>query len=121
MQKHAALAARRHALKGEAWITRHDSLSASAKDLHVAQSTVKRRLASLEAELLSLERTSAAVDTGLVRITCAEAMATHILAPCLATLHQRQSDITIELIPNTRELSLSMREADVSVRLRRSD
>src|SRR5258708_11848072 len=32
-------------------IARHGSLSAAAKDLHVAQSTVGRRLASLEASL----------------------------------------------------------------------
>lgn len=137
-------------------ITRHGSLSASAKDLHVAQSTVGRRLASLEAslgvrllnrtpegyvptlagqdvrvqaerlegELLALERNFGGRDTrlaGLVRVTCAETVATHILAPCLATLQRLHPDITIELIPNPRELSLSRREADISVRLRRSD
>lgn len=32
-------------------LTRHGSLSAAARDLHVAQSTVGRRLASLEASL----------------------------------------------------------------------
>src|SRR5579863_6599799 len=32
-------------------VARHGSLSAAAKDLHVAQSTVGRRLASLEASL----------------------------------------------------------------------
>ena len=137
-------------------IARHGSLSAAAKVLHVAQSTVGRRLASLETSLgvrllnrtpegyvptlagvdvreqaerlekeaLALERSVSGRDTrmaGLVRVTCAETVATHILAPCLATLHMRHPDIMIELIPNPRELSLSMREADVSVRLRRSD
>ena len=137
-------------------LARHGSLSAAAKDLHVAQSTVGRRLASLEASLgvrllnrtpdgyaptqagegvrahaerleteaLVLERTVGGRDTrmaGLVRVTSAEAVATHILAPCLASLYHQQPDIMIELIPNPRELSLSMREADISVRLKQPD
>jgi DNA-binding transcriptional LysR family regulator len=135
-------------------IARHGSLSAAAKDLHVAQSTVGRRLASLEASLgvrllnrtpegyvptlagrdvreqaerleaeaLSVERNVGGRDThlaGLVRVTCAETVASHILAPCFATLHLQHPDIMIELIPDPRELSLSMREAEISVRLKR--
>ncbi len=133
-------------------IARHGSLSVAAKELRVAQSTVGRRLASLEASLgvrllnrtpdgyvptlagesvreqaerleaeaLSLERNVAGRDTrlsGLVRVTCAQTVANHILAPCLAALHVQHPDIVIELIPDPRDLSLSMREADVSVRL----
>ena len=137
-------------------LARHGSLSSAARDLHVAQSTVGRRLASLEASLgvrllnrtpdgyaptqagegvrahaerleveaMSLERTVGGRDVrmaGLVRVTCAESVATHILAPCLASLHGKQPDIMLELIPNPRELSLSMREADISVRLKQPD
>jgi DNA-binding transcriptional LysR family regulator len=137
-------------------VARHGSLTAAAKELLVAQSTVGRRLASLEASLgvrlldrtpegyvptlagqdvqgkaerleaeaLTLERTVGGRDVrlaGLVRVTCTETMATQILAPCLAVLHRQHPDILIELIPNARELSLSMREAEVSVRLKRSD
>lgn len=136
-------------------IARHGSLSAAAKDLRVAQSTVGRRLASLEsslgvrllnrtpdgyvatpagqevlakaerleAEAVSLEREVGGRDThmsGLVRVTCAESMASHVLAPCLAVLHEKYPDIMVELIPDARELSLSMREAEVSVRLAQS-
>ncbi len=137
-------------------LVRHGSLSAAAKELHVAQSTVGRRLASLEASLgvrllnrtpdgyvptqagdgvrahaqrleaeaLTLERAVGGRDArmaGLVRVTCAETVADHILAPGLATLHLIHPDIMVELIPNPRELSLSMREADISVRLRQPD
>jgi DNA-binding transcriptional LysR family regulator len=137
-------------------LTRHGSLSAAAKELRVAQSTVGRRLASLEASLgvrllnrtpdgymptlagrdvreqaerleagaLSLERNVGGRDTrlaGLVRVTCAEAVASHILAPCFAMLHTEHPEIMIELIPDPRQLSLSMREADISVRLSRPD
>ena len=73
---------------------------------------------------LALERDVSGRDTrlrGLVRVTCAETVAAHILAPSLAKLHVQHPDIMIELIPNPRELSLSMREADISVRLRQPD
>lgn len=137
-------------------LCRHSSLSAAAKHLHVAQSTVGRRLASLEASLgvrllnrtpdgyvptlagqdvrlqaerveeaaLELERNVGGRDTrlaGLVRVTCAETIATHVLAPSFARLWQTHPDIMLELIPNPRELSLSMREADISVRLKQPD
>ena len=96
-------------------LARHGSFSAAAKELHVAQSTMGRRLASLEASLgvrllsrtpdgyvptlagigvrehaerleaeaLCLERSVGGRDTrmaGLVRVTCAETVADHILA-----------------------------------------
>lgn len=137
-------------------IARRGSLSAAALDLHVAQSTVGRRLASLEANLgvrllnrtpegyvptsaglsvrqkaerleaeaQSLERDLGGQDSrlsGLVRVTCAESVASHILAPCFAELHTDHPEIMIELIPHSSELSLAMREADISVRLKRSD
>ena len=44
-----------------------------------------------------------------------------ILAPCFAELHLQHPDILIELILDPRELSLSVREADISVRLARPD
>lgn len=133
-------------------IVRHGNLSAAAKELRVAQSTVGRRLLSLEASLgvrlldrtpqgyvatlagdevlvkakrleeeaLSLERDVSGRDqrlSGSVRVTCAEGVASHIVAPAIASLHKKHPDILVELIPDARELSLSMREADVSVRL----
>lgn len=137
-------------------VARLGSLSAAAKELHVSQPTVGRRLASLEAnlgvrlldrtpngyvltpagievrekarclenEVQWLERTVGARDTrlsGIVRVTCAETMAGHILAPCFAALQRQHTDIMVELIPDPRELSLSMREAELSVRLTQPD
>ncbi|WP_165492693.1 LysR family transcriptional regulator [Lichenihabitans psoromatis] len=137
-------------------VARLGSLSAAARQLHVAQSTVGRRLTSLEeslgvrllnrtpdgyvqtlaghdvrqqaerveVEAVALERSVGGLDTrlsGLVRVTCAETIASNLVAPCFGTLHMQHPDIMIELIPNPRELSLSMREADISVRLRQPD
>jgi len=137
-------------------LARHGSLSAAARVLHVSQSTVGRRLNTLEAtlsvrllnrtpegyvltlageevrekaerleaEALALERDVTGRDTrlrGLVRVTCAETMAAHLLAPSFAALHARHPDIMVELIPNPRELSLARRAADISVRMRRPE
>ncbi|WP_299655323.1 LysR family transcriptional regulator [uncultured Jannaschia sp.] len=135
-------------------VARHGSLTAAAKELAVAQSTVGRRLANLEgrlgvrllhrtpdgyvltlagesvrtqarrveAETLALVRNVGGRDArleGVVRVTCAETLAAHVLAPCFAELQLRHPDILVELIPDPRELSLSMREADIAIRLTR--
>lgn len=137
-------------------LARHGNLSSAAKVLRVSQSTVGRRLnsleatlavrllnrtpegyvptlageevrrkaESLEAEAIALERDVTGRDTrlrGLVRVTCAETIAAHLLAPTFASLHAQHPDIMIELIPNPRELSLAMREADISVRMRQPE
>ena len=88
--------------------------------LTLAGRDVREKAERLELEAQALERTVGGRDTrltGLVRVTCAETMGAHVLAPCFAALHQQYADITVELIPDPRELSLSMREAELSVRL----
>ena len=88
--------------------------------LTLAGQDVREKAERLEGEAQALERTVGGRDTrlsGLVRVTCAETMAAHILAPCFAALHRQHADILVELIPDPRELSLSMREAELSVRL----
>lgn len=137
-------------------IARHGSLTAAAKDLRVAQSTVGRRLASLEenlsvrlvhrtpegyrltlagetvraqaerveAEALTVERMVAGQDAklqGTVRISCTETLAVHVLAPCFVALQHHHPEIQVELVPRPLEVSLSMREADIAVRLEPSD
>ena len=134
-------------------IARHGSLTAAASELRVAQSTVGRRLASLEAglgvrllhrtpdgyvltlagesvraqaeraeaEIIGVLRSVGGHDTrleGLVRVTCTETFAVYVLAPCFAALQAQHHGILLELVPSSRSLSLSMREADVAVRLR---
>ena len=137
-------------------IARRGSLTAAAKDLRVAQSTVGRRLATLEsslsarlllrtpdgyrltlagenvraqaerveAEALTVERTVGGQDDkleGVVRVTCTETLAVHVLAPCFIALQNRHPDILVELVPNPAEVSLSMRSADIAVCLSPSE
>ena len=133
-------------------VARHGSLTAAAKDLCVAQSTVGRRLASLEENLsvrllhrtpdgyrltlagesvrsqaerveeeaLAVERKVGGQDEkfqGVVRVSCTETLAVHVLAPCFVALQHHHPEIQVELVPNPLEVSLSMREADIAVRL----
>ncbi len=88
--------------------------------LTLAGEDVREKAERLEVEAQALQRTVGGLDTrlsGLVRVTCAETMAAHVLAPCFAALQRQHADIVVELIPDPRELSLSMREAELSVRL----
>ncbi len=137
-------------------VARHGSLTGAAKDLRVAQSTVGRRLASLEenlsvrllhrtpdgyrltlagetvrdqaerveAEALAVERNVGGHDEklqGVVRVSCTETLAVHVLAPCFVALQHHHPDIQVELVPKPLEVSLAMREADITVRLAPSD
>lgn len=76
----------------------------------------------IEAEALAAERTITGRDIaleGTVRLTTVDTLAARILTPALAKLQQRHPGILIELVPDTRSLSLSKREADIALRMSR--
>ncbi len=74
----------------------------------------------MEAEALAVERAIAGEDArveGEVRITTVETFGARILVPLLQPLLTRHPALSIELITDTRALSLSRREADLAIRL----
>jgi DNA-binding transcriptional LysR family regulator len=74
----------------------------------------------MEAEALTIERAVTGEDVrlqGLVRITTVETFGARIVTPLLHGLHERYPGIMIELIAESRALSLSRREADIALRL----
>jgi DNA-binding transcriptional LysR family regulator len=74
----------------------------------------------IEAEVLSVERAISGQDDkigGEVRITTVDSFGARLLVPLLKTLTDAQPDLSIELITDTRSLSLSRREADLALRL----
>lgn len=76
----------------------------------------------IEAEVLAAERTITGRDAaleGTVRLTTVDTLAARIVAPALAALQGRHPGIVIELVPDTRSLSLSRREADIALRMSR--
>jgi DNA-binding transcriptional LysR family regulator len=92
--------------------------------LTLAGQDVLRQAERVETEALGVERSVGGHDAKLeggVRVTCTETIAAHVLAPCFAALQERHPGILVELMPNPNVLSLSMREADIAVRLVRSN
>lgn len=76
----------------------------------------------IEAEALAAERTITGRDValeGVVRLTTVDTLAARIVAPAVATLQVRHPGILVELVPDTRSLSLSKREADIALRMSR--
>ena len=76
----------------------------------------------VERETLAALRTVVGADqrsAGRVRLATTEMMATRFLAPHLPSFHARHPEITLELACSIRPMSLSHRDADVSLRLTR--
>lgn len=74
----------------------------------------------IEAEALAVERIIKGHDTGLegvVRITTIETLAVEIIVPILAKVQHAHPRLALELVPATRNLSLTRHEADISVRI----
>ena len=132
-------------------LTRHQTLSATARALGVNHATVSRRVTALEAALgnplfirrpngytltaegravlgdastmeeaaLSVLRRTDTQDSlmGLVRLTTTRVLADGFLAQHLGPLHQRHPGLDIEMIVDSRHLSLARREADIALRV----
>jgi DNA-binding transcriptional LysR family regulator len=76
----------------------------------------------IENEALAVERTITGKDVrleGSVRITAVETFAVIVLTPIFAAFRERYPGIAIELVVDTRALSLSKREADIALRMAR--
>lgn len=76
----------------------------------------------VEAEVLAAERTITGKDValeGVVRLTTVDTLAARVVAPALAALQSRHPGMIVELVPDTRSLSLSRREADIALRMSR--
>lgn len=76
----------------------------------------------MEAEAMAVERTVQGRDvalSGTVRVTTVEVLATHLLPSAIAAVQRRHPGIEVDVLPETRSLSLSRREADLAIRMAR--
>ena len=76
----------------------------------------------VESELLRAASSVGRRDTqisGTVRLATPEIFGTYLVAPNIAKLRERHPDLTLELAPETRSISLSKREADIAISVRR--
>jgi DNA-binding transcriptional LysR family regulator len=91
-------------------------------ELTAAGEAILGNVERIEAETLAVERRITGRDVrleGTVRVTSVESLAAEILMPIFAGLRSVHPGITIELVADIRNLSLSRREADVAVRVAR--
>ena len=80
------------------------------------------RVTRIEAETLAIERAITGRDIrleGVVRLTAVETLAAEILPQVLAGFHEDYPGISVELIADSRNLSLTRREADIALRFAR--
>ncbi|MDE1173167.1 MAG: LysR family transcriptional regulator [Parvibaculaceae bacterium] len=76
----------------------------------------------VEAEVLAAREALGDRDTrlsGTVRLATPEAFGSYLVAPNVGLLHARHPGIQLELMPESRTVSLSKREADIAVSLNR--
>ncbi|MBS0561328.1 MAG: LysR family transcriptional regulator [Proteobacteria bacterium] len=74
----------------------------------------------IEEEALAAERRITGQDVrleGTIRLTTVETLAAEVVVPILAAFQRAHPGIAVDLLPDTRSLSLTRREADVALRL----
>ncbi len=89
-----------------------------------AGQSVIRRVETMAREAERIDEavgTIVAEASGTVRLTAVPILTNHVLAPNADTLLGRHPDLKIELIPESRNLSLTRRQADLALRLARPD
>jgi DNA-binding transcriptional LysR family regulator len=82
------------------------------------------RAGQMEQDVLALERGiggADAVTAGSVRVTTVPILANRLLTPALPSLLRRYPQLRLELIAESRNLSLTRREADIAMRLGRPE
>jgi DNA-binding transcriptional LysR family regulator len=82
--------------------------------------TVLARAERMEEEALGLERELAGQDrqlTGFLRLSSSDWFGAHVLSPVLAEFSQAYPKVVVELLTDSRLLSLSRREADLVFRI----
>jgi DNA-binding transcriptional LysR family regulator len=82
------------------------------------------RAAEVEQEVQALEQGVAGADgepAGLVRMTAVPILVNRLLIPAVAALNARHPRLRLELIAESRNLSLTRREADIALRLSRPE
>jgi DNA-binding transcriptional LysR family regulator len=84
-----------------------------------AGETVLKRAASIEEDILDLERELKSKDLrlkGTIRLTAPEGLTNYLLTPHLSSFYRKHPDIQIDLMISSDDLQLSQHQADIAVR-----
>jgi DNA-binding transcriptional LysR family regulator len=91
-------------------------------DLTALGEAVLANAERMEMEAIAVERVVQGRDvalSGVIRVTTVDTIASWLLPPAIAALQARYPAISVEVLPETRSLSLSKREADLAIRMAR--
>ena len=120
---HTTVARRIAALEKQLDVRLFDK-SPSGYQLTDAGSRLLPMAEKIEAESLSLFQDISGKDarfSGIVRVATPEALGSHVIAKHITSFRKEHPDIEIELVAETRRMSLSKREADISINLARPE
>ncbi len=116
---HATVARRLAALEASLGAKLFDR-RASGYALNARGRAVMEQAARMEEAAAALDRIApAGAVSGLVRVTATPAIADAFLLPRLARLYRRHPALDLELVADSRALSLQRHEADIALRLTR--
>jgi DNA-binding transcriptional LysR family regulator len=119
-----------HATVGRRLAALEDTLGCSLFDRRVDGYTVTKDGARVLEAATAMEQHALTVVrqakrgrglTGAVRLTAVDALAERLLVPRLAEFRRRHPGIDLEVIADSRSLSLAKREADIAIRLTRPE
>lgn len=119
---HATVGRRMRRLEGSAGapiLTRRDGRLEVTKAGHMALQAAEAMERVADGLRRNLEATDGGHLSGKVRITATETLGTHLFLPRLVPFHQQNPSLTIELVLDNANLSLSRRRADIAIRLAR--
>ena len=94
----------------------------SGYDLTALGERVLGNAERMEAEAINVERAVVGRDTmlsGSVRVTTVDTLATMLLPRVILRVRRQHPGIELEILPDSRSLSLARREADIALRLTR--
>ena len=89
-------------------------------DLTALGETVLANAERMEMEAIAVDRVVQGRDvalSGVIRVTTVDTIANWLLPPAIAAMQARYPAISVEVLPETRALSLSRREADLAIRM----
>ncbi len=84
-----------------------------------AGQAILRQCEAMETSAFDIERLVAGHDSqysGRIRLTTTEVLATNVIVPELAALHQRYPQLQVEILTGVRLLDIARREAEIAVR-----
>lgn len=120
--QHSTVARRIQALEQELGLRLFHKSTVSGYSLTSEGQNLQQRMEPVESRLLAAREAitgKARPLTGKLRLGCTEAFGSYVLTPLLSIFQTQYPELTLELLPVPRPISLSRRDADLAIALER--